>query len=83
MSLRAGILRAPPMYLWYRVGKTAGEMTAEEKANIITEIDVAFGEDDPWYGFEKIQPPTMSANGNVQPVHIAIRRGVKRELIIV
>jgi len=66
------------LYLWYRLGKTASEMTAEEKANIITEVDVTFGDDIPWYGFEKIQPPTMSTNGKVQSVHITTRRGVKQ-----
>lgn len=79
LSLRAGILRASPLYLWYRTGKTASEMTTEEKANIITELDVTFGDDIPWYGFEKIEPPTTSAEGKVQSVHISIRRGVKRE----
>lgn len=54
-------------------------MTAEEKENIITEIDVTFGDDVPWYGFEKIQPPTMSASGKVQSAHISIRKGVKRK----
>ena len=56
-------------------------MTPEEKANIITELDVAYGDDEPWYGFEKILPPTTSANGRVQSVHIAIRRGVKRTFL--
>lgn len=54
-------------------------MTTEEKANIITELDVTFGDDIPWYGFEKIEPPTTSAEGKVQSVHISIRQGVKRE----
>ncbi|KXN86602.1 putative inactive purple acid phosphatase 29 [Leucoagaricus sp. SymC.cos] len=77
LSLRSGVLRAPPLYLWYKVGKPASEMSAEEKADLITEMDVTFGDDDPWYGFEKIEPPTTIAHGKVQSAHVSLRRGVK------
>ncbi|KAF5362132.1 hypothetical protein D9756_002488 [Leucocoprinus leucothites] len=77
VSLRSGVFRAPPLYLWYRVGKTASEMTPEEKQSIITEIDVDFGDDDPWYGFEKLQPPTTVGHGKVQDAFVSIRRGIK------
>lgn len=53
------------------------EMTAEEKNNIITELDVLWGDDVPWYGFEKLEPPTMEPTGRVQSTHITFRRGVK------
>ncbi|KAJ2934881.1 hypothetical protein H1R20_g2293, partial [Candolleomyces eurysporus] len=76
-SLRAGILRTPPLYLWYKIGKTAADMTAEEKNNIITEIDVLWGDDVPWYGFEKLEPPTMERMGRVQSTRLTYRRGVK------
>lgn len=54
-------------------------MNAEEKANIITELDVLFGDDVPWYGFETLEPATMSHTGKVQSTRLAFRRGVKRE----
>jgi hypothetical protein len=54
-------------------------MSTEEKANMITEIDVTYGEGDPWYGFENIEPPTMPANGKTEAIHISIRRGVKSQ----
>jgi len=68
------------MYLWYLPGKTMNEMTAEEKANLITEVDVLFGEDRPWYGFEKVEPPVTPENeGKVDSVYVTYRRGVKRK----
>ncbi|GLB41788.1 putative calcineurin-like phosphoesterase [Lyophyllum shimeji] len=77
ISLRSGILRAPPLYLWYRTGKTMADMTAEERANIITELDVLYGEDVPWYGFEKLHPPTMAEKGRIEATWLTYRRGVK------
>ncbi|KAK0203023.1 Metallo-dependent phosphatase-like protein [Desarmillaria ectypa] len=77
LSARAGVIGVPPMYLWYRVGKTSGAMTAEERSQIITELDVLYGEDIPWYGFEKLQPPTLPANGRTVDTWLTYRRGVK------
>ncbi|KAG6810005.1 hypothetical protein H0H92_013730 [Tricholoma furcatifolium] len=76
-SLRYGIYGASPLYLWYRIGNTAGEMTAVERSSIITELDVLYGEDVPWYGFEKLEPPTMPEKGAIQATWITYRRGVK------
>lgn len=52
-------------------------MSPEEKANIITELDVLYGEDTPWYGFEKLEPSTIAQRGNVEATWITYRRGVK------
>jgi hypothetical protein len=76
-SLRAGLYKAPPLYLWYRVGKTAAEMTAQERAQLVTELDVLYGEDVPWYGFEKLEPATTPENGRVEATWLTYRRGVK------
>ncbi|KAG6837346.1 hypothetical protein H0H93_010948 [Arthromyces matolae] len=76
-SLRAGIFRAPPLFLWYRVGTTAGDMTTAERGNLITELDVLYGEDVPWYGFQKLEPPTMPEKGNTEATWLTYRRGVK------
>ncbi|KAF8631933.1 hypothetical protein AX15_002186 [Amanita polypyramis BW_CC] len=76
-SLRAGVFKAPPLYMWYRLGKTAAGMTREEKTNIITELDVLYGGDVPWYGFEKLQPPTLPKADPIEATWIMYRRGVK------
>jgi len=81
-SVRAGIYGIAPLFLWYKTGKTTGEMTSEEKLNIITEVDVLYGEDIPWYGFEKIEPPTLEQTTKVEATWITIRRGVKSEFSI-
>src|ERR1700728_1311393 len=58
-SIRDGIPGAKPLYLWYRIGKTLGEMGEEERQeDIITELDVIYGSAQPWYGFERLDPPT-------------------------
>jgi len=54
-------------------------MSPEEKANIITELDVLYGEDIPWYGFEKLEPATLPEGGKVEATWITYRRGVKRQ----
>ncbi|KAH7913045.1 Metallo-dependent phosphatase-like protein [Hygrophoropsis aurantiaca] len=77
-SIRDGIMRAEPLFLWYRTGKSLHEMSAEEKAQLITEIDVIFGEDRPWYGFDKLEPPvTPEKTGRLESVYVTYRRGVK------
>lgn len=76
-SVRAGLRAIPPLHLWYKIGKAAGDMTAEEKANIITELDVLYGEDVPWYGFEKLEPATLPKHKKLEATWITYRRGVK------
>ncbi|KAM6496960.1 Metallo-dependent phosphatase-like protein [Amanita muscaria] len=76
-SLRAGRFKAPPLFMWYHLGKTAAEMTREEKANIVTELDVLFGDDRPWYGFERLHPPTFRKGEPMVAVWITYRKGVK------
>ncbi|KAK1221102.1 Phosphatase dcr2 [Marasmius sp. AFHP31] len=76
-SLRSG-WRAPPVFLWYQATKSAAEMTSEERNSMITEIDLLFGDDVPWYGFEKVEPPTLEGEpGKVESTWITVRRGVK------
>ncbi|KAL4078830.1 Metallo-dependent phosphatase-like protein [Scleroderma yunnanense] len=77
-SIRDGVMRTAPLYLWYKVGKTLNEMSTEERQQIITEIDVLFGEDRPWYGFETIEPAvTPEKEGMLESVYVTYRRGVK------
>ncbi|KAI6010736.1 Metallo-dependent phosphatase-like protein [Pisolithus orientalis] len=77
-SIRDGVVRQKPLYLWYKIGKAMNEMTTEEKQQIITEVDVLFGEDRPWYGFEKVEPAvTPEKDGVIESVYVTYRRGVK------
>ncbi|KAJ7890587.1 Metallo-dependent phosphatase-like protein [Mycena olivaceomarginata] len=78
LSLRKGIMGAPALYLWYQLGKTSGDMTAAERSNIVTELDVLYGDDIPWYGFEKLEPATMIHRGDVESTWLTMRRGVKQ-----
>ena len=66
------------MFLWYKAEKTLQQMAEQEMKNIITEIDVIFGEDEPWYGFEKVEPPVAEGQVLSASVYITVRRGVKR-----
>ncbi|KAM5544157.1 hypothetical protein V8D89_002206 [Ganoderma adspersum] len=66
-------------YLWYKAEKTWREMTeAEHKNDLITEIDVLFGSDQPWYGFEKVDRATYDGDGPREPVWLTHRKGIKR-----
>lgn len=73
---------SPPLYLWYQLGKTSGEMTAAERANLVTELDVLYGDDIPWYGFEKLEPATLLHRKDVESTWLTMRRGVKRTVSI-
>lgn len=77
LSLRSGLQGISSLFLWYKTGKMASQLTSEDKANLITELDVLYGDDVPWYGFERLHPHTMPSKGLVQPTWITIRRGVK------
>ncbi|KAL5537002.1 DCR2 [Sanghuangporus sanghuang] len=77
-SLRNGVPRAPPLFLWYKLGPRMSYLSSEEKSNLITELDVLFGDDRPWYGFERFEPPTTEGKeGHVESAWITYRRGVK------
>ena len=73
--------RGQKLYLWYYRGKTLSEMTAAERRNdLITEIDVTYGDNRPWYGFEKLEPPVAPKEGKSESVWLTVRKGVKRML---
>lgn len=53
-------------------------LSGDEKSNLITELDVLFGDDRPWYGFERIAPPTTEAvEGRLESAWLTYRRGSK------
>lgn len=79
-SLHEGIIRAEPLFLWYRAEKTRRELDEEEfRDKLITELDILYGEDISWYGFEKLQP-TLSEElaGRRDATFITYRTGIKR-----
>lgn len=66
-------------YLWYKTDRTWRDMTeAERRTDIVTEIDVLFGSDEPWYGFEKVNAATFDGTDKKEPVWLTYRKGVKR-----
>lgn len=55
-------------------------MSTAERQNIITELDVTYGDDRPWYGFERLERPiaTKDEGKKLESVWLTVRRGVKR-----
>ncbi|CCL98565.1 uncharacterized protein FIBRA_00565 [Fibroporia radiculosa] len=69
-----------PLYLWYKTEKTLLQMTPAERQNdLITEIDILFGDDKPWYGFERVDRPVLEAKPIIrrESVWVTYRKGVK------
>ncbi|KAH9942026.1 Metallo-dependent phosphatase [Amylocystis lapponica] len=67
------------LYLWYKAEKTTRDLTTAEKQNdLVTEIDVLFGEDRPWYGFEKLPRPVLERKPAMlrESAWITYRKGV-------
>ncbi|KAI0315885.1 Metallo-dependent phosphatase [Amylostereum chailletii] len=72
-SLRDGVVRTPSLFLWYET-----DMPAQtDKQNVITELDVIYGDGQPWYGFDKLSPATMVAGSGRVTTWLTFRRGVK------
>lgn len=72
--------RGEKLYLWYYRNKTLSEMSASERSELITEIDVTYGDDRPWYGFERLERPvaTKDEKSKLESVWLTVRKGVKR-----
>lgn len=78
LDLRYGLRGSPPLYMWYRLSQTGGQMSAQDKANLITELDIVYGDGTPWYGFERLEPATMVAKPpRIEDTWLTFRRGVK------
>ncbi len=82
LSLRDGVVRAPSLFLWYRKDKTLGDMSDGERQSLVTELDVVYGDGDPWFGFERLSPPTTEKSSRSESVSITVRRGVKSALYV-
>jgi hypothetical protein len=80
-SLRDGVVRSSPLFLWYLKGKALQDISEVERQSLITELDVVYGDGDPWYGFERLSPPTTEKSARAESVSITMRRGVKRAFI--
>ncbi|KAL4250483.1 hypothetical protein ABKN59_006972 [Abortiporus biennis] len=72
--------RGEKLYIWYKAEKVLRDLTnAEKQTQLITEIDVTYGDDEAWYGFEKLERP-VAPNDDAKKllsVWLTIRRGVK------
>ncbi|EJU03587.1 Metallo-dependent phosphatase [Dacryopinax primogenitus] len=66
-SIRNGVWPTQSDFLWYELGG---------QKDIITEIDVLWGEGPAWLGFEKLQPAIVERNSKVDSVWLTYRRGV-------
>ncbi|KZV63009.1 Metallo-dependent phosphatase [Peniophora sp. CONT] len=78
-SVRDGVMRAPSLFLWYEVGPTLRDIGGDGKANLITELDIVYGDGPAWYGFDKLEGgPTMEASSGPgrSNVWLTYRRGV-------
>ncbi|OBZ66763.1 putative inactive purple acid phosphatase 29, partial [Grifola frondosa] len=70
--------RGEKRYLWYKAEKNIRQMSdTERRDQLVTEIDVTFGEDTPWYGFEKLPTAAYDGNSMLESVWLAYRKGVK------
>lgn len=78
-SVRDGVPGEKPLFLWYQTGKSMGEMSKEEKKNgYIMELDVLYGEDRPWYGFDRMDKPIDGeVEGKSESVWLSYRKGLK------
>ncbi|TCD62378.1 hypothetical protein EIP91_006960 [Steccherinum ochraceum] len=71
--------RGPKLFLWYKTGKTLQEMSNADRSQLITEIDVSYGDAKPWYGFERLEQPVAPRveATKMEAVWLNIRKGVK------
>lgn len=79
--MRDGVMRAPSLFLWYEVGPTLQDVGTDGKTNLITELDLLYGDGPAWYGFKKLEGgPTMEASSGPgrSNVWLTYRRGVQR-----
>jgi hypothetical protein len=67
----------PPLYLWYKLGPTTQELSDSDKQSLITELDILYGKDRTWFGFEKVDAAINEGSKKVDPVWLTLRRGVK------
>ncbi|KAH9829999.1 Metallo-dependent phosphatase [Rhodofomes roseus] len=66
-------------FLWYKTEPTLAQLTASQRQQqLVTELDVLFGDDQPWYGFEKLEPPVLEGMAIIrrESVWLTYRRGV-------
>jgi hypothetical protein len=77
-SVRDGVVGLPPLYLWFKLGPSLQELDDSDKKKLVTELDVLYGKDRTWYGFEKVDAAINEGEGGkVDPVWLTLRRGVK------
>jgi hypothetical protein len=77
-SLREGVMRTPKLFLWYYAERERMVLSPEEIRNsLVTELDVLYGSNQPWPGFQRLTPPTTIEQGDrMQQVSLTYRKGV-------
>lgn len=65
------------MYLWYKLGPALQDYhAANATQNIITELDVLYGNGPAWWSFQKVPVPVSpGSDKGIDPVWLTYRRG--------
>ncbi|EJD43821.1 Metallo-dependent phosphatase [Auricularia subglabra TFB-10046 SS5] len=80
-SLRDGVPGAAKLYLWYKIGPTLQEYhNGNATSNLVTEVDVLYGDGPAWYGFQKLPTPITEGKGKDGPVWLTYRKGPAKPL---
>lgn len=78
-SLTDGVYpNQPNVYLWYKLRPPLQDVTDDEEIQeVITEIDVLYGDGRPWYGFQRMDKEVTVGKRGKDSVWLTYRRGVK------
>ncbi|KAL1413278.1 Phosphatase dcr2 [Vanrija albida] len=74
-DLHSGVFKHKKMHLWYKL--QTQEPTEGPRQEIITEVDVLFGDDAPFYGFHRVDGGKVldAKEGKWESVDLVYRRG--------
>lgn len=81
VSIRDGLYPSQgDLFLWYKLRPPLQDVTDEEEIkDVITELDVMYGDGKPWYDFEKVKPEVSKGiEGKTDSVWLTYRKGVNR-----
>jgi hypothetical protein len=54
----------------------------EIQDHLVTEIDILYGANVPWYGFQQLEPATTEEQeGRIEKVSLLYRKGVQRNTV--
>ncbi|QRV74007.1 hypothetical protein RhiJN_02021 [Ceratobasidium sp. AG-Ba] len=62
--------------LWYTTQKPYANATEEELDDVVTELDIVYGEDEPFWGFKRVEGLIYPGKpGKSLPISLAMRKG--------